>query len=152
MSVLQFRKLPSQAELETLVSSYVQTGNLATAALDAGMSLGAANEALQARGARSMVQRAMRQQIDAIAAPMALAALVDALASPRERNRIDAARNILDRAGYAAPAPEDRRERGLAELSRDDLASLIAELQGELASMAQPIGDAPSTPDEDFLA
>jgi len=129
-----------------LVSSYVQTGNLATAALDAGMSLGAANEALQARGARSMVARAMRHQIDVIAAPMALAAMVAALQSPRERSRLDASRAILDRAGYAGPSPEDKRERGLAELSNDDLRSLIAELQREADATA-----AAGEP-EDFLS
>ena len=86
-----------------------------------------------------MVQRAMRQTIDVLAAPYALAVMRRAMLSDSERIRVDAARSILDRAGYAAPLPEQARERGLSELSPDELRALISGLQSELSDHARPV-------------
>ena len=139
MSILPFKPRIDQAQLATLVSTYVETGDLMRAALAAGMPLERAAEAMHGQGVRSMVQRAMRSTIDALAAPYALAVLRSAMRSDNERIRVDAARSILTTAGYAAPLPDQARERGLSELSPDELRALIGSLQTELADHAKPV-------------
>lgn len=147
MPVVPF-PLPGRAQLETLVATYVATGDLMRAALAAGMPLERATQALQGQGVRSLVQRAMRQHIDVLAAPYALGVLMDAMRSDSERVRVEAARTVLDRAGYAAPLPEQQRERGLSELSPDELRALIGELSSELSEHARPVNGEP----DDYLA
>ena len=143
MSVLPFNRAIGPDQLNALVSTYVETGDLMRAALSAGMPLERACEALQGQGVRSMVQRAMRQTIDVLAAPYALAVLRRAMLSDSERIRVEAARGILDRAGYAAPLPEQNKERGLSELSPDELRALISGLQSELSEHARPVASGP---------
>lgn len=143
MTVVQLRpRALTRDTLARLVSAYVETGDLALAASAAGMPLEAANAALQGPGVRSMIQRAVRHHIDAVAVPRALAVTVALLGSASEKVRGDAARSILDRGGYAAPPADAMRERGLAELSADELRALIGELQSELADKAQPVAEA----------
>src|SRR4051812_32508023 len=81
-------------QLSTLILAFVKTGDLEQAARLARLPLQAAAAALRGHGARAMMARALRHQLDLVAAPMALAATVALLGSNSERVRESAARSI----------------------------------------------------------
>ncbi|MEP3248055.1 MAG: hypothetical protein ABJN40_05950 [Sneathiella sp.] len=63
-----------------------------------------------------------------------------------DKARLDAARLVLDRAGYVAPkAPEASKpgEKSLHELSRQELADRAERLQNEIADRSKLVIDAP---------
>lgn len=152
MSIQPIRaRAPTQRQIATLVLSYCEGGDLSVAAGEASMSLAEASHALRMPGARQMVARAMRHQLDVVAAPMALAVAMSYLRnqSAPARIRADMAKSILDRAGLIAQPMDAARERNLSELSADDLRALIDELTSEAAERATM----PGTVDrgDDFL-
>jgi len=149
MSIQPLRaRAPTQRQVATLVLSYCETGDLSLAASEASLSLGEASQALRLPGARQMVARALRHQLDVIAAPLALSVAMGYL---RDRNapariRADMAKSVLDRAGLIAQPMDAARERNLSELSADDLRALIDELTSEASERATM----PGTVDRDI--
>jgi hypothetical protein len=83
-------------------------------------------------------------------APMALKTLKDlAEKAESEKVRADCARALLDRAGFVAPratiAP-GKDEKPLHEQSTDELQTLAARLESELAGRAKPVSSATAAP------
>lgn len=122
--------------LGALVLAYAESGDLAHAARRVGLPLADAVAALRTHGARQMMARAMRHVLDLQAAPEALAVARASLRDDSARVRMDAAKTILDRAGLVARPEQAAAERGLSELSADDLRALIGQLQAEEAERA----------------
>lgn len=153
MSIINLRpaQAPTRETLAALVTAYATSGDLAEAAKATGLHLHAAVAALRTPGARQMMARALRHLIDVEIAPEALAAMRAALRSPNERSRLTAAASLLDRAGVIGQTAEAARERNLSELSADDLAALIAELQDEASDRAAAPLPAQDAPEVDFL-
>lgn len=77
---------------------------------------------------------------DALLARRVLVALLSDDKVP-PRARIDAARIVLDRAGFVPPraAPAEAREREPHEMSADELRALIDRLSSQLADKATPV-------------
>jgi len=66
------------------------------------------------------------------------------------RVRVDSARILLDRAGYAAAAPAEERDSGdLTQMSRDELHRFVKEAEAKLATEAKDVSPAGETPRED---
>jgi hypothetical protein len=138
MKVVPLRQpLPAtRDDLAALVMAYAESGDLEDAAKSCGLSLSKAVAVLRTMGARQMMARALRHVLDVETAPEALAVLRRGLRDPSARIRITSAATLLDRAGVVAQPADAARERNLSELSADDLAALIAELQAENAERA----------------
>lgn len=134
--------------LAALVTAYAATGDLERAALACGLTVVQASRALREHGARQMMARAIRHELDVVTVPEAVAVLRAALRDPQARVRVDAAKTLLDRAGVVAKPEAAAAERNLSELSRDDLRALIDQLQAEDAERAAaPPRAAPDGPD-----
>jgi hypothetical protein len=69
-----------------------------------------------------------------------------------EKVRAECSKALLDRAGYVAPratiAP-GKEEKPLHEQSTDELQTLAARLESELAGRAKPVSSATAAPQED---
>jgi hypothetical protein len=108
-------------------------------------SYGAGRAVLRSAAVVAAVDQELRQLLAAEAAPLALSFLMEVVTNHAgkygERVRVDAAKTLLDRAGYQAPkhqeAPgsaKDPHQMGTAELH-----DLVMKLEGELASRAKVI-------------
>jgi hypothetical protein len=134
MTVISLRSAPASRDtLAALVTAYAASGDLEHAARACGLTLAEAVATLRTMGARQMMARALRHVLDVEIAPEALATLRRGLRDPSARIRISAAASLLDRGGVVAQPADAARERNLSELSADDLAALIRELQAENA-------------------
>lgn len=100
---------------------------------------------------RPAVQAAVHAELRrhlVVGAPLALATLITLCErSESERVRVDAAKAILDRAGFVAPKAQDpgkTADKALNEMSLDDLRDLAARLEEEIAGRARDV-TAPAT-------
>ncbi|MBB4017594.1 phage terminase small subunit [Chelatococcus caeni] len=101
-----------------------------------------------------VVQIALRQEMQrrlAVAAPLALKVLVDILESPKaqHRDKVAAAKTVLDRAGFIAPAatkPTNSDDKPLHEASTAELRERAERLARELAERATPVLEGVSVP------
>lgn len=151
-------RLPAIRELdarqEKFVGLYVEGGNAKQAALDAGYSESTAKTVRTALLASShiawAVAVAVRQAL-ADAAPMALRTLKHlAENAESEKTRAECAKALLDRAGYVAPratAEKPAGDKPLHEQSTNELQTLAARLEDELAGRAKPLSGAAVVPD-----
>lgn len=98
--------------------------------------------------AEKSIQDAIRShllgRISGELAPKAVEILAGILDDPTAtpKIRLDAARAILDRAGYIAPKAQDADragEKALHELTREELLARRATLESELAERAKPV-------------
>lgn len=83
-------------------------------------------------------------------APAAVALLLRVMKDEEAgwRVRIEAAKTLLDRAGFVAPKaadPEKPGDKGLADMSRDELKGFIAKANNELANRAELIEATPAS-------
>lgn len=138
---------PPTDKQEIFLRVYVETGDSTRAAAEAGY----ANPDAQGRALRRNVNlvplirlethRRLQEHV-----PAAINAIVDAMhdeKAPRSV-RLDAAKTILDRSGYAAFTPKNnnlRDDRPLAELSLAELHDLARKLSEELANAAESCVD-----------
>lgn len=66
--------------------------------------------------------------------------------APAKRERIDAAKTLLDRVGIVPPERRsDDPEKDVTEMSGGELHALLSQLEGELANRAKPVSVASAT-------
>lgn len=103
------------------------------------------------------IRGAMHSHLQTVSAPLALKTLESVVRNEKsgERIRVDAAKILLDRAGYApkAQSDSDHAPKQLADMSAEELRSFIgqheaeiAKVEGELAARATPV-NAPNPTD-----
>ena len=142
------------------VEAFVESGDAHQAALSAGYAAATARtagtEILGVRHIAQAVALAVRERLVA-SAPMALRVIEMLMnnESISPKVRLDAAKALLDRAGYVPPRPRNETNAGeklLHEMSVDELREMAAKLDDEIAGRAKNISDSPAEPDEDVLA
>jgi phage terminase small subunit len=142
------------------VAAFVESGDAHQAALSAGYAAATARTAgtdiLGVRHIAQAVAVAVRERLVA-SAPMALRVIEMLMnndtISPKVR--LDAAKALLDRAGFVAPRPRNEAQTGdkaLHEMSFDELREMAAKLEDEIAGRAKEVSDSPAEPVEDVLA
>jgi Terminase small subunit len=138
------------------VQSFVESGDAHKAALEAGYAPATARtagtEILRVPHVAQAVARAVAQRL-AMSAPMALA-VIEELSSNTDispKVRLDASKALLDRAGFvplrAASNNVGKVDTPLHEMSVDELKTLAARLENELADRATDVADAAMTPE-----
>ena len=88
------------------------------------------------------LQKTLQLQHVAVAQSVVFDILMDKTASPRVR--LDAARQIMDRADYRAPPDTGANDKPLTDMTRDELATQLHAIEAELARQATDI--TPETP------
>lgn len=113
------------------------------AAVAAGYAPGYGASVLQSAAVKRALAACIGEILHTEAAPFALSTLVEIVKGKEfsPRDRVAAARTLLDRAGYtgkstSADSPADKP---LSEMSTDELKALVDKLEGELADRATPV-------------
>jgi hypothetical protein len=94
---------------------------------------------------RAAIEQELRHRLQTEGAPVAYALLVEVVRNKDskfgERVRVDAARTLLDRAGFLPPKQPDRQpaEKDLNEMSTAELLAIIEKHEAELGDRATPI-------------
>jgi phage terminase small subunit len=138
------------------VANYVETGDSHKAALQAGYAPATARtagtEILRVPHVAQAVARAVAQRL-AMSAPMALA-VIEELSSNADispKVRLDASKALLDRAGFVPPRAAANNvgkiDTPLHEMSVDELKTLAARLENELAERATDVSGATLVPE-----
>lgn len=98
---------------------------------------------MQSPAVRRVLHLAISEVLVTEGAPLAVKTLLEVVKNKEysPRDRVAAARTILDRAGYtgkstSADSPADKP---LSEMSTDELKALVDKLEGELADRATPV-------------
>jgi uncharacterized protein (UPF0147 family) len=92
---------------------------------------------------RAAIQTSLSNMLQTRAAPMALHVLIEITEDKTAPKgvRVDAARTLLDRAGYVAPRAREatKDEKPLSERTPEELRAFIAQLESTLADKAKPV-------------
>jgi hypothetical protein len=158
-SELATRQLTERQSL--FVAFFVESGDAHQAALKAGYSPSVARtagtEILRVPHVAQSVARAVAQRL-AMSAPMALA-VIEELSSNADispKVRLDASKALLDRAGFVPPRAAANNvgkiDTPLHEMSVDELKTLAARLENELAERATDVSVATLLPGEPLVA
>lgn len=135
-------RIAEATELQARVArAVVETGTLTAAAAKSGVALSYCCKLMQDPAVQAAVHAEMRRRL-ATAAPVALTVLItivrDEAANPRVR--VDAAKAILDRAGFGPPkVAAAGAEKALNEMTTGELRELADRLERELADRAKPV-------------
>lgn len=131
-----------------------RSGNLSESARKAGYEFfdNAGYDLVRLPHVAAAVEFEIRSLLQTEAAPAALQVLQTLLhdANSGGRIRVDAAKILLDRAGFTPPANSkgDAAERSLAEMTAAELKEFIGSLEGELAGRATLVNAPPNAPIE----
>jgi phage terminase small subunit len=129
------------------VAAFVESGDAHQAALSAGYAAATARtagtEILGIPHVAQAVAQAVRERL-VVSAPMALRVIEMLMnndtISPKVR--LDAAKAVLDRAGFVPPRPRNESnsgEKSLHEMSVDELRDMAAKLEDEIAGRAKDV-------------
>lgn len=140
------------------VQSMAKLGDVVAAEKAVGLSTGYGYSLIRQPLVQSALAAELRRHLT-IGAPLALQTLLWACEkSTSDRVRVDAAKAILDRAGFVAPRAtlqDPKAEKALTEMSLEELKTLAARLEDELAGRARPVnappGDAAPSQASDLL-
>lgn len=139
------------------LSAIVDGNTISDSEMKAGYAKNAGYPLLRTPAAQAAIEAALRRKLSTEAAPVALRSLISlARSSESERIRVDAAKILLDRAGFVPPtrlATSGDVEKQLTEMSQDELHDVMAKhekeidrLEAELAARAVQV-NAPNQTD-----
>lgn len=142
---------PLNEQQKVFIARYLETGDAVQASLDASYSSSnpGANawRLLRLPNVSRAVALQARQRFAGLA-PVALHVIEMIMldTAVAARVRLEAAKTLLDRAGYIAPKAQQERSNDLPlhEMSTDDLRTMAARLEDEIAGRARPISAIPA--------
>jgi hypothetical protein len=129
------------------IAAYVETGDREKAERSAGLMPKSGYAVLARAEIQTQIRAQQLARLTAEALPMAVSTVIEIMQSTKApaAARVQAAKLVIDR---ALPAGEGGQTKELHELTPDELASAIATLETQAASMARPVG--PSDPGATF--
>ena len=143
-----------RSDQERFLENYLLTGDVDAAARDAGRKVATCRSWLRDTKIQNVVSRELKQRLDsgAIGALNVLSELATSAADPKLR--LQAARDILDRAGYKPEHLHTTADRRMEGANMSELLDRIKELQSELGMGAQQVvqGEAREVQDAEIVA
>lgn len=150
------KRLVPVPQMRQCMLLYAKGATAAEAAKRSGVLLAAFNLYLERENFAADLRAVVKGLVETEYAPRAFAFLDEVVrdAAMPARVRVDAAKIIIDRAGYIAAAPDTERDsKDLAIMTREELYRFVADAEAKLAAEAKDespaAGEAPDTGEDE---